>query len=138
YRGPDGREGSRTFDRKSDAQRWLAGVEMAKAHGEWIDPALGRRTFASWLDEWSPTVVDLRPSTRERDLGMARVHLLPAFGDVPLTRITNPMVRTFIAERVATGTHSPSTVRKMGQVLAKIMRAAVEAGLIARSPCEGV
>lgn len=39
---------------------------------------------------------------------------------------------------LATGAHSPATVRKVGQILSKIMRGAVEAGLIARSPCEGL
>lgn len=46
YRGPDGRERSQTFDRRVDAERWLAGVTVSTAKGEWIDPALGRVTFA--------------------------------------------------------------------------------------------
>ena len=138
YRGPDGRERSKTFERRSDAERWIASMEVAKVRGEWVDPALGRCTFASWVEEWAPTVVDLRPSTRDRDLRAVRVHLLPRFGDVPLIRITNPTVRTFIADMLSTGEHSPATVRKIGQILAKVMRSAVQAGLIARSPCDGV
>ena len=138
YRGPDGRERSKTFDRRTDADRWLASIEVSKARGEWVDPSLGKRTFASWTEEWSGAIVDLRPSTLQRDLGIVRVHLLPRFGSVPLSRITNPMVRTFVADMLGTGHHSPATVRKMGQVLTKVMRGAVEAGLIARSPCEGM
>lgn len=30
YRAPDGRERSQTFDRKVDAQQWLAEVEASK------------------------------------------------------------------------------------------------------------
>lgn len=138
YRGPDGRERSRTFSRRVDAERWLAAAELSKARGEWIDPALGRCTFAAWVEEWSSTIVDLRPSTRDRDLRAIRVHLIPVFGDVPLAKITNPMVRRFIADMLAAGTHSPATVRKVGQILTKVMRGAVEAGLIPRSPCEGL
>ena len=44
----------------------------------------------------------------------------------------------FVADMQATGRHSPATVRKIGQILAKIMSGAVDAGLIARSPCVGV
>ena len=33
YRGPDGRERSKTFDRRVDADRWLAGVSFAIARG---------------------------------------------------------------------------------------------------------
>lgn len=138
YRGPDGRERSKTFERRSDAERWIANMEVTKARGEWIDPALGRCTFSTWAEEWTATVVDLRPSTRDRDLRAVRVHLVPRFGQIPLARITNPMVRRFIADMLATGEHSPATVRKIGQILAKVMRAAVDAGLIARSPCDGV
>lgn len=95
-------------------------------------------TFAAWVEEWSATVVDLRPSTRDRDLRAVRVHLIPRFGCIALARITNPMVRAFIADMLRTGEHSPATVRKVGQILAKVMRGAVNAGLIARSPCDGV
>jgi len=35
YRGPDGRERSKTFDRRVDAERWLASVETEKAKGTW-------------------------------------------------------------------------------------------------------
>lgn len=138
YRGPDGRERSRTFDRRSDAERWVSVMEVSKERGEWVDPALGRCTFATWAEEWAATVVDLRPSTRDRDLRAVRVHLVPCFGEVPLAKITNPMVKRFIADMLAAGDHAPSTVRKVGQVLAKVMRSAVDAGLIVRSPCDGV
>jgi len=138
YRGPDGRERSKTFERRADAERWLAGVEVSKSAGDWIDPALGKRTFADWAQEWSATIVDLRPSTLDRDRRIVRVHLIPRFGPTPLARITNPMIRSFIADMLATGKHAPATVRKVGQVLTKVLRGAVEAGLISRSPCDGV
>jgi integrase len=138
YRTPDGRERSKTFDRRADAERWLAGVTVSKAAGDWIDPELGKRTFASWAEEWSAGIVDVRPSTRDRNVRIVQVHLIPRFGPVPLGRITNPMVRTFIADMLAAGTHAPATVRKIGQVLTQVLRGAVEAGLIARSPCDGV
>jgi integrase len=48
------------------------------------------------------------------------------------------MVQKFVADMLATGKFAPATVRKVGQILAKIMRGAVDAGLIVLSPCEGV
>lgn len=47
------------------------------------------------------------------------MHLLPRFGDVPLAKITNLMVRRLIADMLETGRHEPATVRKVGQILAK-------------------
>ncbi len=40
YRGSDGRERSKSFDHKSDAERW-ARAELAKIdRGDWTDPRL--------------------------------------------------------------------------------------------------
>jgi hypothetical protein len=113
-------------------------MEVAKAKGLWVDPALGRCTFAEWTDQWATTLVDLRPSTRDRDLRIVRNHLVPHFGAMQLVRITRGTVVGFISQMLSSGDHASATVRKVGQVLNKVLKSAVEAGLIARSPCEGV
>src|SRR5688500_6382012 len=41
YWGPDGRQHSRSFARKADAQRWLAEVEHDKTPGQLDQPGLG-------------------------------------------------------------------------------------------------
>lgn len=138
YRGPDGRERSQTFDRRMDAERWLAGVTVSTARGEWVDPMLGRMTFAEWTERWASTIVDLRPSTVARDLGMVRTHLIPAFGPVPLAKLTTVDVAGWIAAQTSAGRLASATVRKAGQILAKIMKSAVDSGLIVRSPCTSV
>lgn len=138
YRGPDGRERSRTFPRRADAERWLAANEVSRAKGEWVDPVLGRCTFAEWVVPWTQTLVDLRPSTRDRDLRIVRVHLVPHFGVMALSKITRTTITEFIGGMLANGDHAPATVRKVGQVLSKVMRGAVDAGLIAKSPCDGI
>jgi hypothetical protein len=45
YRAVDGKERSRTFDRKVEAQRWLTTETADLARGNWTDPGLGRMTF---------------------------------------------------------------------------------------------
>lgn len=46
---PDGRERSKVFDRKVDAERFLAVTATVQLRGEWaVDPALGRLTFAAY------------------------------------------------------------------------------------------
>lgn len=138
YPGPDIRERSQAFARRVDAERWLAGVTVSTAKGEWIDPALGRVTFAEWTEHWAPTIVDLRPNTLSRDLGMVRTHLIPAFGPVPLAELTTVDVAAWVAAQTSAGRLAPATVRKAGQILAKIMRSAVDSGLIARPPYTSV
>jgi hypothetical protein len=67
YRDPAGRQRSRVFTRKADAQRFLSETENAKLKGTWTDPALGRVRFGEWLAEWWATTTNLRPSTAARD-----------------------------------------------------------------------
>src|SRR5207302_6427575 len=64
-----------------------------------------------------------------------RNHVEPMFGSMQLGAIDHLRVREWIARLTASGL-APATVHKCHQVLAKIMRAAVDAGLIAASPCE--
>ena len=61
YRGPDGRERSRNFKRKVDAENYLTTVESAKLAGTWTDPTHGKMTLAAWLEAWWETAADLRP-----------------------------------------------------------------------------
>ena len=49
YRVPDGKERSRSFERRSDAERWITGQEASKLTGAWVDPTLGRMTFGDWV-----------------------------------------------------------------------------------------
>ena len=81
YRAPDGRERSKTFTRRVDAERWLTSTSADVLRGDWIDPKLGRMTFHEWEQRWETTIVHLRPRTRELNVGVARNYLVPRFGD---------------------------------------------------------
>ena len=73
YVAPDGRERSRTFPRKIDAERWLAGVEVSKVRGDWTDPRLARITVADWSMQWLDGLAHLTPSTRSSGLSASTV-----------------------------------------------------------------
>ena len=45
YRDDAGREHSRHFSRKVDAQRWLGEVTASVVTGQYVDPKAGRITF---------------------------------------------------------------------------------------------
>jgi len=51
---PDGRERSRTFSRRADAERHLTAVEGAKLSGAYIDHA-SKITLAKYAREWAAT-----------------------------------------------------------------------------------
>src|SRR5919106_6519406 len=97
YRAPDGRERSKVFRRKGDAQRFLGAVEGDKARGAWVDPRLSRITLGDWADRWIRTTVHLKPKTRAGYESLLRSHVLPAFGQTPLGRIRQVEVREWVA-----------------------------------------
>src|SRR5512132_2691617 len=125
YWGPDGRQHSRSFTRKAEAQRWLAEAEHDKTRGAWTNPALGRVRFAEWVEEWQQTTTNIRPTTAVRDRMLLDRYLLPRFGPLPLASISQRDVRAWVTELSAKGL-APATVHKCYQVLTKILAAVVQ------------
>jgi Phage integrase, N-terminal SAM-like domain len=95
YRGPDGRERSKQFAKRGDAERFLSVAEVTKAEGSWVDPARGRMCLRDWLVRFQESErLALRPSTLARDEVYVRTQILPAFGDVALARIEHQAIQT--------------------------------------------
>jgi integrase len=103
YRDPSGRERSKSFARKVDAERFLVSIEDAKLRGAYVDPAAGRVPFAEWAERWERTTATLRPSTRKDYATLLKNQVLPAFGDMTLVAIDALAVREWVAELVANG-----------------------------------
>jgi len=137
YRGPDGRERARHFDRKIDAERWLNSVEHAKNRGEWIDPARAQVTVGAWCDRWLDTQVQLKPTTRVRYEGLVARHVKPTWGRVPLAKVAPADVDAWLGALLRSGL-SAASVRYAHRVLSLALAHAVRDGRIARNPADGV
>jgi integrase len=83
------------------------------------------------------TTVGLKPKTRQGYESLLRAHLLPAFGNVSLARIQPVDVREWVARLNAKGLSS-SRMRQAHHLLSMILKAAVESGYLARTPCVGI
>jgi len=79
----------------------------------------------------------LRPTTIHGYESILRSLALPRFGDTQLARIEPIQVREWVSGLVGRGL-SPSRIRQAYQLLSASMKAAVESGYLARSPCVGV
>jgi hypothetical protein len=77
YRGPDRRERSKSFQRKSDAERWLAQQRSLMAQGDWTDPARGRIAFGEHAAAWLESRADLKPKTLHQYRWLMRQHIMP-------------------------------------------------------------
>jgi hypothetical protein len=79
YRDPFGRKRSRSFDRKADAQRWLAEQTTSIARGSYVDPSGGKIRFDTWADRWFEGALHLRQSSRARVAQALSHDVMPVF-----------------------------------------------------------
>ena len=136
YRGPDGREHSKSFERKIDAERWLRS-ELQKADlGIWVDPEAGKIVLEDWSAIWMSRRVGLTEKTRVGYQGILNSRVLPTFGVIPLRKVTRTAVAGWVSGMSNEGL-SPSRVRNCFNVLAACLDAAVNEGLIGRNPARG-
>lgn len=141
YRGPDGglRPAPHTFERKTDAARWLALKESEINRGDWTDPDAAAVLFSEYAAEWVRDRV-LKYRTEELYLGLLRNHLLPTFGSTSLGDIDEAAIRRWRKERLEAGKTAkrpfgPVTVAKAYRLLHAIFSTADDDRLIKRNPC---
>lgn len=133
YRGPDGRRHSKTFERKIDADRWLAEQSVDVASGRWVDPKAGRVTFGAYAADYVRTR-PVRDSTRTRYEGFL-THT-GELGAVPIAELRPSTMRAW--QHALTTRVAVSTAGTIRGVVASILKAAVVDRVIAVSPLDGV
>lgn len=105
YRGPDGvlRPAPITFERKSDAARWLSLAESQIAHGTWVDPHRGEVPLKEYAEAWIEERPNLRPKTVELYRSLLRRHIVPELGEVMLNGLSTERVRAWAAPPASVG-----------------------------------
>lgn len=134
YVDPEGRERSRTFSRKVDAERFMTTVEADKLRGSYIDPDAGRLTFGEYAETWRAIQVH-RPTTRAQVETNLRRHAYPVLGGKSLGAVRPTHVQAWV--RGLSETLAPGTVATVYKYVSSIFKAAVADRLIASSPCTG-
>ena len=134
YIGADGKERSKTFKRKVDAERWVTRQEAAKAAGTWVDPEAGRITVGEWADQCMAARFDLKPKTRVTYESLLKTCIKPTFGETSLSDIKPLQVDAWVATLVDRRL-SASRIRQAYNLLGAMLKRAMRAGLIVSSPC---
>ena len=135
-RHPSGQRWSRSDLLKRVVKDWADELESKIRRGEFVDPAAGRVTLATWHAKWQETR-RVEIATREKTDGWWRNHIAPKFGPWPLTAIQSWDVEAWVTDLEARGIGA-ETVRSSLRLLRQILRAAVKHRLIAANPAEGV
>ncbi len=137
YRAPDGRTRSKTWDRKTDAEKWLRAELSRRDRHEWVDPAMSKTTFGDWVPRWKSTRGNLAASTLAMQASLLENHVGPWFRDWPLGRVTPTDMQAFVVDLEAKGL-SASTVRQCYLIAKGVFDTAVDAGMIVRTPARSV
>ena len=137
YRDPTGRERSRSFVRKVDADRFMATVQADLIRGDWTNPRLSQVTVEEWAERWLRTKAHLRPKTLAGYRSNLHAHVLPTFGRHQLRHVDRMTVEEWVADLQASGL-GPSGIRQARLVLNGMLTLAVDAGYLPSNPVEAV
>ena len=115
YRGPDGKERSKTFVLRRDARRFQSVVEEELARSMWVDPRAGRRSFSAFATAVVEPRSNVRPATSARIASYLRVQIMPAFGEVALGKIT-PAVGAVVDRLHGSGVGATHGTRRLPSI----------------------
>jgi integrase len=137
YRTPDRRQtDKRGFKTKREAELFLASVEVAKARGEFVQPADARETIGSLGPPWLANQSHLKPSSL-RPLEIAwRLYVEPRWGARKVSEIRHSDVQTWVSD--LSRERGATTVLRVYGVLAAILDIAVKDRRLLSNPARGV
>ena len=136
YRDEAGKEHSRHFSRKVDAQKWLDEVTASMVRGDYVDPKAGQVTVASYAAGWQAIQVSSAGTRRIVDNAL-RLHILPTLGGHKIGAVRRSRVQALVSELEGKGL-APATVRNVYQVAQRLFDAAVEDRVIQATPCRRI
>lgn len=132
YRDPTGRERTKTFRLKVEAEHFLAETRLDLVQGQWIDPRARRITFRKYAEGWRGVQMHSHGTEVSVEQHL-RLHVYPILGDRPVGAIRPTEIQGLV--RHLSANLAPSTVAVVyGRVVA-VFRAAVRDRIVVASPC---
>jgi integrase len=131
YRDANHKEVTQQFATKREAEQWERDQRHALDHGTWVAPTDAKVSVAEYSEQW---LARLRPSwapaTDAAVTNTFEKHVLPILGGRSLRSVQRSDVETLCASLKL----APSSVRLVHQHLGQMFTAAVEDGLLTKSP----
>ena len=124
WRGPGGRRESQGgFASRKEALQYAKDQEETIRFNTYIDPRAGRITLTDWANRWYPGL-DLELGTLSNYRYYIEVHILPAFGELPLTSLTTESIARWEKETIARG-YTPKVAREARSTLSNMLGDAI-------------
>jgi integrase len=135
-RNPDGREYSRTFLTKKEAQAFEAAEWTARNRGACIDPRVASTPYKVLAEDWLRSNPTKQPSSLMRDRVTLRNQVLPVLGNRTVASITRADIQGLLRSWMEG--YPATTVVRMFATLRATFSYAELAEMIGRNPCRGV
>ena len=95
-------------------------------------------TFRELVVQWQATVLPMyKHSTRKHRTFFAKKHLVPRFGDRPVSEITRQEVQAYVTHLTQAG-YAPKSIDNIHDTLSAVLRTGVEWGHLQDNPARGV
>jgi integrase len=139
---PDGTQRrTQRYEALGEVTRKQASDTLAQrmaASGKSSQPTRSRVAFRTLAAEWQAHVLPMyKHSTQKNHRNILEKHLLPRFGDMPMSEITRQEVQAYVAHLVSNG-YAPKTTDHIHDVLSAVLRTAVKWGHLQENPARGV
>ena len=123
--------------KKADAERRLREILGEMDHG--VLPSVQRYKLAEWMELWLNNVIATKreQATFERYEEAARLHIIPALGNVEITKLSPRHVQE-LETKLLQGGMAPKGVQMVHNVLSGAMKHALRMELIYRDPVVAV
>ena len=136
------RQGSASFDRRTEARAWLT-ARLAEVGSGRVSDA-GALTVGQYLTDWlgSLGVAQLEAATIAWYRSAVVRHIIPALGKVKLAKLSAVQIEAFLAEKAdhgrldGKGGLGSASVRRLQVTLHKALDAAVRKGMLATNPVD--
>jgi integrase len=126
-----GRERTKAFKLKPDAESHVVAMQASQMRGEYIDPKAGKVTLGAYAKQWSASRPYGPSAATQREIHL-RVHIEPTFGPMPLASILPSSVQAWLADLPG----SETTKKHVLATLAQVLTSAVDDGLIRSNPAK--
>jgi integrase len=94
--------------------------------------------FSALVSNWKATVLPMyRFSTQKNHQHIATKHLVPRFGETPISDVTRQAIQAYVAHLTQAG-YAPKTIDHIHDVLSAILRTAVKWGHLEDNPARNV
>lgn len=132
YRDDEGREHSRHFRLKRDAQDWLDGIASSRRTGTYVDPSASKLTLQTFYADWAPRQVWATGTRTAADRAIAGCD----FRAVPFGKLRRSHAEAWV--KAMQSTLAASTIRTRVKYVRGVLRAAVLDRLLSEDPTNGL